>query len=103
MPMRKRTSILAPLARGVASVIVPALMLLLKPPPLGCDGGCSRVVPWTVTEHGVACPAAVQGAESLMPATTTDVDVLGLRSAIPDGARQVATSITPKRNRVTLA
>ena len=39
----------APLASGVASVTVPALIELLKPPPFACKGGCSRIVPLTVT------------------------------------------------------
>src|SRR5215510_1991054 len=41
-------------------------------------------------------------AESLIPDTTTSVDVLVRRSAIPDGAGNVVMSITRKRNRVTL-
>src|SRR6266853_37884 len=100
IPSRNCTSTLAPLASGVPRVIVPALMLVLKPPPLGCGGAVSRVVPWTVTEHGVACPAAVQVTESLIPATTTEPDVIGLKSAIPEGAGKVVRSIIRKRNRV---
>src|SRR4029453_12316763 len=100
MPSRKGRVRLAPLARGVSSETVPALKLLLKPPPLGCEGGCSRVVPWTVIEHGAPCPAAAHVAESLMESTIA-VEVLGRRSANPDGAGKVVRSITRKRNRVT--
>ena len=42
---RKRTSTEAPFAIGVASVYTPADIDELKPPPFGCDGGCSSVVP----------------------------------------------------------
>ena len=59
-------------------------------------------MPWTVIEHGVGCPAAVQVAESLME-TTIEVEVLGRRSANPDGAGKVVMSITRKRNRVIAA
>lgn len=45
MPSRKRTLMDAPGAIGVASVTVPAESDELKAPPLGCDGGCSSVVP----------------------------------------------------------
>src|SRR5450432_1013268 len=99
---------LAPLASGVPSVIVPAPMLELKPPPLGCPVlgavlSCSSVVPCTVTEHGVACPAAVQVAESFMPATTTELEVIGLMSAKPDAAGNVSRSIIRNRKRVMFA
>src|SRR6185436_15780011 len=94
---------LAPLASGVPSVIVPALMELLNPPPLGCDGGCSSVVPCTLTVHGVVATPfdARHVAASVMPATTTRVDVLGRMSAMPDGAGNVVMSMTRKRRRVT--
>ena len=39
----------APFASGVAKVTVPELSELLNPPPFGCEGGCSSVVPCTVT------------------------------------------------------
>src|SRR5262245_21197468 len=87
---------LAPLASGVPSVTVPELNELLKPPPFGCEGGCSSVVPFTVT-FDVPLP---QGARSTV--TTTAVDVLGRISANPDGAGNVVISMTLKRNRVTL-
>src|SRR5258708_16416225 len=103
MPSRNCTSTLAPLASGVPRVMVPALILLLKPPPFGCEGGCSSVVPFTVTEQGVAWPAAVHVTESLIPATTTELDVRGRRSAIPEGAGNVVRSTTRKRKRVILA
>src|SRR5215470_1587331 len=47
-PKSNCRSTLLPLATGVANVTVPAPMLLLKPPPFGCEGGCSSVVPLTV-------------------------------------------------------
>src|SRR3712207_5383185 len=96
MPSRNRTSRLTPLASGVASVTVPAESEELKPPPFGCDGGCSSVVPWTVT-FDVPEP---QGARSTV--TTTAVEVRGRRSAMPEGAGKVVRSLTRKRMRVTL-
>src|SRR6185369_648003 len=96
MPSRNLTSIEAPLAIGVASVTVPADIDELKPPPLGCDGGCSRVVPLTVT---LLVPLP-QGGRSTV--TTTDVEVRGRKSAIPLGAGKVVRSTTRKRKRVTL-
>src|SRR6185369_3777170 len=95
MPSRNRTSMLAPFATGVASVTVPADIDELKPPPLGCDGGCSRVVPLTVT---LLVPLP-QGGRSTV--TTTDVEVRGRKSAIPLGAGKVVRSTTRKRKRVT--
>src|SRR5215203_2008283 len=66
-------------------------MLLLNPPPFGCDGGCSRVVPWTVT---------------LLPpvmGTTIVPELRGRRSAVPEGAGKVVISVMRKRNLVMLA
>ena len=79
---------LAPLASGVASVTVPALMLELKAEPLGAAGGVSSVVPWMViVQGGVAgAPVAAHVAASVTPATTTDPEVRFRRSAKPDGA-----------------
>src|SRR5882724_3156103 len=104
MPSRNCRLTLAPLASGVPTVTVPALKLLLKPPPFGWEGGCSRVVPCTVTVQGGVAGAPVEEhvTVSLIPATTTADDVLGLKSAIPDGAGNVVRSIIRKRNRVTL-
>src|SRR6476661_7004043 len=96
MPRRKRTSSVAPLASGVASVTVPDDIDELKPPPFGCDGGCSSVVPWTVT---LLVPLP-QGGRSTV--TTTAVEVRGRRSAMPLGAGNVVRSITRQRKRVTL-
>src|ERR1043166_6513545 len=96
MPSRNRTSTLAPFASGVASVIVPADIDELNPPPFGCDGGCSSVVPLTVTLL-VALP---HGGRSTV--TTTAGDVRGRRSAMPLGAGNVVRSITRQRKRVTL-
>src|SRR5918996_4534300 len=95
MPSRKRTSMLAPFASGVASVTVPADIEELKPPPFGCDGGCSSVVPLTVT---LLVPLP-QGGRSTV--TTTAVEVLGRRSAMPLGAGNVVRSTTRNRKRVT--
>src|ERR1700752_4093043 len=95
MPSRNLTSTEAPLAIGVASVTVPADIDELKPPPFGCDGGCSRVVPVTVT---LLVPLP-QGGRSTV--TTTDVDVRGRKSAMPLGAGKVVRSTTRKRKRVT--
>src|SRR6185295_16124415 len=94
MPTRSRTSIDAPLASGVASVTVPADRDELKPPPFGCDGGCSSVVPLTVT---LLVPLP-QGGRSTV--TTTDVEVLGRKSAMPLGAGNVVRSTTRNRKRV---
>src|SRR6266545_433336 len=97
MPSRNRTSRLPPLASGVASVIVPEESDELKPPPFGCEGGCSRVVPCTVM---LEVPEP-HGARSTV--TTTAVEVLGRRSAMPEGAGKVVRSITRQRRRVTFA
>ena len=96
---------LAPLASGVPSVTVPADQLLLKAPPLGCDGGVSTDVPCTVAVQGgvAGAPVAAHVALSLMAATTTALEVRCLKSAIPDGAGKVVMSIIRKRNRVTAA
>src|SRR5215216_768877 len=85
----------APFASGVPSVTVPDDQVELNPPPLGCDGGCSNVVPCTLTVQGVvATPLeARQVPESLTPETTIRVDVRGRRSAIPEGAGKVVRSM----------
>src|SRR5690242_20839094 len=95
MPRRKRTSSVAPLASGVARVTVPDDIDELKPPPFGCDGGCSSVVPWTVT---LLAPLPHGGRSTV---TTTAVEVRGRKSAMPLGAGNVVRSITRKRKRVT--
>src|SRR5215213_2506251 len=97
MPSRKRMSRSAPLASGVASVTVPDDIEELKPPPLGWLGGCSSVVPCTVTFE-VPEP---HGARSTV--TTTAVEVRGRRSAMPEGAGKVVRSMMRQRMRVTLA
>lgn len=48
-PKRKRKLMLAPLFKGAANVTALDDMLLLNPPPFACVGGCSSVVPRTVT------------------------------------------------------
>ena len=84
----------APLASGVPRVTVPDDHVELNAPPLGCDGGCSNVVPCTFTVQGVVATPfeARQVAESLIPETTTSDDVRERRSAIPEGAGKVVTS-----------
>ncbi len=62
-------------------------MLLLKPPPFGCDGGWSSVVPFTV----VVPPPLSE--------TTTCPEVRGRRSAVPEGSGNVVRSIMRKRSR----
>src|SRR5580765_3222089 len=96
---------LAPLASGVPRVMVPALKVLLKAPPFGCDGGVSTVVPCMFTVHGVVATPfeARHVAASLMPALTTRLEVLARRSANPLGAGKVVISIIRKRSRVTAA
>src|SRR5215510_14926163 len=95
MPSRNRTSTDAPFASGVPSVIVPADIDELKPPPFGCDGGCSSVVPLTLT---LLVPLPHGGRSTV---TTTVVEVRGRKSAMPLGAGNVVRSITRKRKRVT--
>src|SRR6185369_5138727 len=95
MPSRNLTSTLAPFASGVARVIVPADIDELNPPPFGCDGGCSSVVPFTVT---LLVPLPHGGRSTV---TTTAVEVRGRKSAMPLGAGNVVRSSTRKRKRVT--
>src|ERR1051325_1004998 len=95
MPSRNLTSTLAPFASGVARVSVPADIDELNPPPFGCDGGCSSVVPWTVT---LLVPLPHGGRSTV---TTTAVEVRGRKSAMPLGAGNVVRSTTRKRRRVT--
>ena len=93
----------APFASGVPSVTVPDDHVELNAPPFGCDGGCSNVVPCTLIVQGVvATPFEAKHVdESLIPETTINDDVRERRSAIPDGAGKVVTSIILYRNRVT--
>src|ERR1700752_1608999 len=95
MPSRNLTSTDAPFAIGGASVTVPADIDELKLPPFGCDGGCSRVVPLTLT---LLVPLPHGGRSTV---TTTVVEVRGRRSAMPLGAGKVVRSTTRKRKRVT--
>ena len=85
----------APFASGVPSVTVPDDQVELNAPPLGCDGGCSNVVPCTLIVQGVvATPLeARQVTESLIPETTINDDVRERKSAIPEGAGKVVTSM----------
>src|SRR5499426_596107 len=96
MPSRNRTSRLAPFANGVPKVTVPADIDELNPPPFGCDGGCSSVVPETLT---LLVPLPHGGRSTV---TTTVVEVRGRKSAMPLGAGNVVRSSTRKRKRVTL-
>ena len=66
-----------------ASVTVPTVRLELKPPPFAWVGGCSRTAPSRFTD-------APQGFATLPSA----VEVLGRRSAIPEGAGKVEISMT---------
>ena len=84
-PKRKRKSILAPAFSGEAN---DTDMLLLNPPPFGCVGGCSRVVPRTV----VVPPPLNE--------TTTEPDERARRSAVPEAAGNVVSSMMRKRNRL---
>ena len=80
-------------------MIVPAEYVELNAPPFGCDGGCSSVVPSTVTLQGGAPGKHVP--LSFIPDTTIWLDVLVRKSANPLGAGKVLMSITLKRRRVT--
>src|SRR5689334_1354698 len=94
MPKSNLMLMAAPFANGVPRVIVPDDNVELNAPPLGCEGGCSNVVPCTLTVQGVvATPFEErQVAASLIPETTTSDDVRARRSAIPAGAGKVLTS-----------
>src|SRR5687767_10467425 len=104
-PRRNCKLIEAPGASGVPVVIVPADKVEFQPPPLGCAGGVSNVVPRIVTVHGTAGEpgSAAQVAESSMPVAVVSDDVRARRSAVPGGAGKVVTSTIRKRSRVTLA
>ena len=94
--------ILAPFASGVPSVIVPAASEVLNPPPFGCAGDVSTIVPFIVIVHGAAAGAHV--AASFIPPTTTSAELIALTSAtVPPGLGNALMSITRKRSRVTLA
>src|SRR5689334_22323282 len=102
-PRRNCRLMLAPGASGVPRVMVPALIELLRPPPILCVGGCSSVVPSTVTEQGVVATPfdARQVPASVTPLTTTLVEVNARRSAIPPGTASALISTMRNRNRVT--
>src|SRR6476646_4118727 len=70
---------------------------------MACDGGVSNVVPRTVIVHGVDWPAAVHVPLSVIPFTTTFVDVKALISAIAPGVEIVLISTIRNRRRVTAA
>src|ERR1051325_4504245 len=104
-PSRNCKLMLCPGARGVGTVIVPAFKLLLSAPPIDCVGGCSSVVPNTVTEQGVVAgvPVAAHVAESLTPLTVIVSESSALKSAIDGAGGRVLISTIRKRNRVTFA
>src|SRR5256714_9149411 len=96
MQSRNCTSTLAPLASGALSVMKPTLSDESMPPPLGCAGGVSSVVPLAVTAHGADKLAAVHVAGSLT-ATTVLPTVLARTSArLPDAGKVVMLTM---RNR----
>src|SRR5687767_9299679 len=104
MPSTNCTLRLAPLARGVPVVIVPAESVELPPPPLLCAGGSCRVVPYTVTVHGGgAAPEAVQVAASPTGPTLAVTELKARRSACPPPPLgKVVRSMMRNRRRVTL-
>lgn len=72
----------APFVNGVPSVTVPEDQVELNAPPLGCDGGCTNVVPCTLTVQGVVATPFGSQARCRIPETTTNDDVRERRSAI---------------------
>ena len=83
------TFTLLPLANDIAEVTFVTENVELKPPPNGWDGGCSSCAARTVA----FVPWAI---------TTTFVDEIGRRSAVPGGAGKVERSTIWNRNRVRL-
>src|SRR5688572_16362175 len=94
-PSRNCRLMLCPGASGVGIVIVPALKLLLSAPPRDCAGGCSSVVPNTVTEQGgvAGVPVAAHVAESVTPLTAIDNESSARKSAIPIVGNEVISTI----------
>src|SRR5215210_5300256 len=88
-PRRNCKLMLWPGASGCDSVMSFALMLLLKPPPFGWSGGVSTDVPQTVTTEP-SLSVTLNGANEL----------LGRRSAMPEGAGKVVMSTTRNLSRV---
>src|SRR4030095_6290783 len=79
---------LPPGSSGEPTVTPVPSRLLLKPPPLGCDGGSCRFVPLMLA---IPPPEIV---------TVVEPESLGLRSAAPDGDGNVVKSMMRKRRRV---
>src|ERR1043166_9054908 len=104
-PSRNCKLMLCPGARGVGNVIVPAFKLLLSAPPIDCVGGCSSVVPNTVTEQGavLGVPVAAHVDESLTPLTVIASESSTLKSAIDPGGVRALISTTRNRKRGTFA
>jgi len=103
MPNTNRTFILAPFASGLAVEIVLTDKLELNPPPIDCTGGWSSVVPSILTLQGgdvggvveAQVPGSITG-----PTPTSDEEVIGRRSAIPDPAGNVEMESILSLNRV---
>ena len=90
----------APAGSGVPRVTVPAANVELVPPPSGW-AGVSRVVPCTVTMHGVVAePVEAKHVAESLTVTTIELEVLARRSAIPEGVGKVETSMIRNRKRV---
>src|ERR1043165_5820216 len=104
-PSRNCKLMLCPGASGVGNVIVPAFKLLLSAPPADCVGGCTSVVPNTVTEQGcvLGVPVAAHVAESVIPLTVIASESSTLTSAIDPGGVKALISTTRNRNCVTAA
>ncbi len=84
----------SPLATGVEVVTVPAARLEFRPPPFGCAGGVSSVVPWTFTMHGgvAGVPVAAQVPGSITPLIETFSELSARKSAVPTGTGKVVMS-----------
>src|SRR6185295_14810806 len=98
-PSRNCTFTLAPAANGVLRVIVPTAMVALNPPPIVCPGGCSSVVPCTVTVQGVVegVPVEAHVAESLTVTPVTATEESTRKSAVLPDTGNVEMSITRNR------
>ena len=102
-PSRNCRLMLPPAASGVTNVIVPANIVLCRPPPNAWAGGVSTVVPSTVIVQGVVATPfeARQVAESAIPLTVTAAELRALRSATAPGGKKALISIIRNRKRVT--
>ena len=85
-PRRNCTLTESPFASGTFAVMTPTRIEVFQPPPLTCVGGCSTVVPRTVTG---------------LPPTMTEMscESRARRSAVPaSGGEKVVTSTMRKRS-----